>query len=194
MGIQFNTMSIKSGLLVFFIFSIFTLSGCLNKNNVEDPISPEEFLQNALQNVDQTKLASDLAVIDDSLEMWDLTPMILIEPKGVRYTIDEAGPADAVKPTLSNIIKINYTAKFLSTGEVFDTSDNLQAKYLESYLYGLILGFQTTMPLIQKGTKATLYIPSGYGYGTIDLKDANGNITIPKNSNLIFEIELLDVR
>ncbi len=193
MRIQLNTLSIKSGLFVFFILSIFILSGCLNKN-VEDPITPEEFLKNALEVVDKTKLASDLTVIDDSLEMWDITPMVFIEPKGVRYTIDEAGPVDAVKPTLSSIIKFKYTGKFLKTGVVFDTSENTSAKFVESYLYGLIIGFQTTLPLLTKGTKATLYIPSGYGYGAFDRTNDLGVVVIPKNSNLIFEIEIIDVR
>lgn len=194
MRIQLNTMSIKSGLFVFFILSIFLLSGCLNNNNVEDPITPEQFLENALKEVDQTKLASDLTVIDDSLEMWDITPNILIEPKGVRYTIDEAGPIDGTKPTLSSIIKFKYTGKLLSTGAVFDTSENSTDKFVEAYLYGLIIGFQTTAPLLTKGTKATLYIPSGYGYGSVDRTNNQGVVVIPKNSNLIFEIELLDVR
>jgi FKBP-type peptidyl-prolyl cis-trans isomerase len=194
MRVQLNAVSIKSGLFVFFILSIFLLSGCLNNNNVEDPISPEEFLQNAIQDVDQTRLASDLTTIDDSLDMWDITPSIFIEPKGVRYTIDEAGPVDAVKPALGNIIKFKYTGKLLSTGEVFDTSDNATDKFVESYLYNLIIGFQTTLPLLTKGTKATLYIPSGYGYGATDRTNGSGVVVIPKNSNLIFEIELLDVR
>jgi len=152
MRVQLNTMSIKSGFFVFFICLILLLTGCLNKNNVEDPISPEEFLQKAIQDVDKTRLASDLTVIDDSLEMWDLTPLVFTEPKGVRYTIDEAGPVDAAKPALSNIIKFKYTGKLLSTGEVFDTSENATDKFVESYLYGLIIGFQTTLPLLTKGT------------------------------------------
>jgi FKBP-type peptidyl-prolyl cis-trans isomerase len=194
MRVQLNTMSIKSGFFVFFICLILLLTGCLNKNNVEDPISPEEFLQKAIQDVDKTRLASDLTVIDDSLEMWDLTPLVFTEPKGVRYTIDEAGPVDAAKPALSNIIKFKYTGKLLSTGEVFDTSENATDKFVESYLYGLIIGFQTTLPLLTKGTKATLYIPSGYGYGASDRTNNQGAVVIPKNSNLIFEVELLDVR
>ncbi len=194
MRIQLNTMSIKGSLFGFFILSLLFLSGCLNNDNVQDILTPEEFLEDAIQKVDQTKLASDLQVIDDSLEMWDITPMIFIEPKGVRYTIDEAGPIDAVKPTLSNIIKFKYTGKLLKTGEVFDTSENTADKFIESYLYGLIIGFQTTVPLLTKGTKATLYIPSGYGYGPTDRTDNQGVVVIPKNSNLIFEIELLDVR
>lgn len=195
MKIQLNTPTVKSGLSVFFILSIFLLSGCLNNSNVEDPISPEEFLANALQEVNQTQLFSDLSVIDDSLVMWGITPKVLKDnQEAVRYTIDEAGSIDAVKPTLSNIIKFKYTGKFLKTGEVFDSSEDTADKFVESYLYGLIIGFQTTLPLLTKGTKATLYIPSGYGYGPNDLKDVNGAVVIPKNSNLIFEIELLDVR
>jgi FKBP-type peptidyl-prolyl cis-trans isomerase len=193
MKIQLSALSIKGALFVLVLASTLLFSGCLN-NNVEDPITPEQFLGDELKKVDQTKLASDLTVIDDSLDMWDITPQVIIEPKGVRYTIDEPGLVDGAKPTLSSIVKFKYTAKLLSTGATFDTSDNLTNKYLETYLYGLIIGFQTTMPNLRKGAKATLYIPSGYAYGTVDLKNADGLIIVPKNSNIIFEIELLDVR
>jgi FKBP-type peptidyl-prolyl cis-trans isomerase len=195
MRFKLNMLSIKSGLLGFLILSLLLLSGCLNNDNVQDVISPEEFLEDAIQKIDQTKLSSDLSVIDDSLVMWAITPKVLKDNKEVvRYTIDEAGPVDAVKPALSNIIKFKYTGKLLSTGEVFDTSDNATDKFVESYLYNLIIGFQTTLPLLTKGTKATLYIPSGYGYGATDRTNGSGVVVIPKNSNLIFEIELLDVR
>jgi hypothetical protein len=195
MRIQLNAMSIKVGLFGFFILSLLLLSGCLNNDNVEDPISPEEFLEESIQKVDKTKLSSDLSVIDDSLVMWGLTPKVLKDSKeAVRYIIDEAGSVDAVKPTLSNIIKFKYTGKLLSTGEVFDTSENTTNKFVESYLYNLIIGFQTTIPLLTNGTKATLYIPSGYGYGVTDRTNGAGVVVIPKNSNLIFEVELLEVR
>lgn len=184
--------ALKAGILPLFVVSLFLLSSCLKSN--ENLQTPEEFLDQVLNNVDKTKLAADLAVIDDSLERWDLTPEILIEPKGVRYKIDTLGDAGGAKPVLSNIIKIKYTGKFLSTGETFDSSDSLATKYLESFGYGLIVGIQTTLPLLTKGTTATLYIPSGYGYGATDLKNTNGDIIIPKNSNLIFQIKLLDVR
>jgi FKBP-type peptidyl-prolyl cis-trans isomerase len=40
-----------------------------------------------------------------------------------------------------------------------------------------------------------LYIPSGLGYGPNDVKNQNtGDIVIPKNSNLIFEIQLDNVQ
>lgn len=191
MKTQLNQI-IKGSTLSLFVASLFLFSGCLK--TVEDIQTPEEFLAQVLAGINKTQLATELAVIDDSLEMWDLTPDILMEPNGVRYKIETPGSAGGAKPTLSNIIKIKYTGKLLTTGEIFDTSENLAAKYFESYLYNLITGIQTTMPFISKGSVVTLYIPSVYGYGTTDVNDANGNILIPKNSNLIFEIELLDVR
>jgi len=183
---------INGSILSLVVASLLLFSGCLK--SAEDPQTPQQYLNEVLASINKTQLAADLAIIDDSLEVFGFTPDILIEPNGVRYKIETAGPAEGLKPTLNNIIKIKYTGKLLSTGETFDTSENLPAKYLETFLYGLITGFQTTMPLLVKGTKATLYIPSGYGYGATDVRNQAGAIIIPKNSNLIFEVELLDVR
>jgi len=182
----------RGGLLSLSFATLFFFSGCLK--SAEDLQTPEEYLVQLLASVNKTQLAAELAVIDDSLDVWDLSQDILIEPNGVRYKIDTLGPADGIKPKLNNLIKIEYTGKLLSTGETFDTSKNLSDKFLESYLYALIPGIQTTLPFISEGTFVTLYIPSVYAYGSTDLKDANDNIVIPKNSNLIFEIKLLDVR
>lgn len=172
---------------VLLIIAAMLFSGCLKS---EDPITPEEALDQALAGVNQTQLATDLDIIDDSLARWNLTSSALQEPKGVRYTIQTLGTGP--KPTLGSIITVKYKAILLKNGRAgaaFDESDNLQFN-----LYGLIVGFQTTLPLLPKGTVATLYVPSGYAYGPVDLKNNAGTIIVPKNSNLIFEIELLDVQ
>lgn len=172
---------------VLLVLAATLFSGCLKS---EDPISPEDALAQALASVNQTQLTTDLGIIDDSLERWNLSSSVLEEPEGVRYTIQSLGTGP--KPTLSSIITVKYKAILLKDGregEPFDESDNLQFN-----LYGLIIGFQTTVPLLPKGTKATLYVPSGYAYGPTDVKDNSGKIVVPKNSNLIFEIELVDVQ
>lgn len=158
-------------------------SGCLE---TVEPMSPEDNLKQELANVDKTQLAIDFKIIDDSLARWGLTPVILKEPNGVRYEVKTLGPG--VKPVLRNKIRIKYSGRLLSTGKVFDSSASA-----DFYLYQLVTGFQTTMPLIPKGSVVTLYIPSGYGYGPFDFRDNAGNILIPKNSNLIFEVELIDI-
>ncbi len=162
---------------------ILMFSGCLE--NVE-PMTPEDNLKQELANVSKAQLEIDFKIIDDSLARWGLTPVILKEPNGVRYEVKTMG--SGVKPTLSNRIKIKYSGRLLSTGKIFDS--NASADF---YLSNLVTGFQTTMPLIPKGSVVTLYIPSGYGYGPNDYIDNLGNVLIPKNSNLIFDVELLDV-
>ncbi|MCU0369158.1 MAG: FKBP-type peptidyl-prolyl cis-trans isomerase [Cyclobacteriaceae bacterium] len=56
-----------------------------------------------------------------------------------------------------------------------------------NYLYA----FQVGLPKLPEGSKATLYIPSGLGFGTDAL--TSGGITVPANSNLIYEVELVKV-
>jgi len=80
---------------------------------------------------------------------------------------------------------VNYTGRLLSNGNIFDSS----AAPVQFPLTNLILGWQIGFPLMPKGSIATLYIPSGYGYGS------NGaGASIPPNANLIFNVELINFR
>ncbi|WP_339792361.1 MAG: FKBP-type peptidyl-prolyl cis-trans isomerase [Imperialibacter sp.] len=180
--VQNRTFALRVNILLAAF--IFLFSGC----NKEEPetLTAQDLLDDALKNVDQTQLQADMKVIDDSLAMWGLTDVILTEPQGVRYKIDALGNGE--KPILENVVWIKYSGKLLSTGEEFDAGDKL-----ETYLYRLIAGFQTTLPLIPNGSTITLYIPSGLGYGPNDVRDNSGKVAIPKNSNLIFDIELFGV-
>jgi FKBP-type peptidyl-prolyl cis-trans isomerase len=180
--VQNRTFALSANILLAAFFFLF--SGC-NKE-VAETLTAQDLLDGALKNVDQAQLQADLKVIDDSLAMWGLTDVILTEPQGVRYKIDALGNGE--KPILENVVWIKYSGKLLSTGEEFDAGDKL-----ETYLYRLIAGFQTTLPLIPNGSTITLYIPSGLGYGSNDVLDNSGKVAIPKNSNLIFDIELFGV-
>ncbi len=150
-----------------------------------DPLTPQEALDQQINNVNKTQLEADLKVIDDSLARWSITASK--EPYGVRYVLQTEGTG--TKPALDNVVVAKYTGRLLKTGAVFAPTDTINIR-----LYDLIVGWQTTMPLIPKGSKVTLYIPSGYGYGSVDIRDNQGAVLIPRNSNLIFDIELLDVK
>jgi FKBP-type peptidyl-prolyl cis-trans isomerase len=54
--------------------------------------------------------------------------------------------------------------------------------------YNLIEGWQIGLQLVNKGSKVTLYIPSGLAYGTTGSADG----TIASNTNIVFDIDLLD--
>lgn len=172
----------KRGIFTVMLISLVVLSGCLPDAEL---LTPEKALADQIENVNKVQLEKDLKIIDDTLARRSITP--LKETNGVRYVVDLAGTGS--KPTLSSQITAKYTGKIFSSGKVFAPTDTLTIR-----LYDLIIGWQTTVPLISSGSKFTLYIPSGYGYGTVDVRDNNTNeILIPKNSNLIFEIELLKV-
>jgi FKBP-type peptidyl-prolyl cis-trans isomerase FkpA len=165
----------------------FVLTSCLDSD-----YTPPDYNAKLTENlalVNQTKLASDKEVIDDSLALWGVTG-VQIEPRaGVRYTIQELGTGP--KPLLESVIVVKYKAKFLKDGPngvPFDDNDELQIN-----LFSLILGWQTTLPLIPQGSKVTLYVPSGLAYGPEDIRNNNGDIVVPKDSNLVFEVELLGV-
>ncbi|MCJ2183952.1 FKBP-type peptidyl-prolyl cis-trans isomerase [Novosphingobium sp. 1949] len=85
-------------------------------------------------------------------------------------------------PTVDDMVLINYKGT-LPDGKVFD-----QAKQVPMELGGVIPGFATALEKMQRGGKYTVKIPSELAYGD----HAQG--PIPANTDLTFEIELLDFR
>lgn len=104
-------------------------------------------------------------------------------PSGLYYMMKVEGTG--ISPTVSSTVEVKYTG-YLLDGTVFDQTAT--GKSFISSLSGLITGWQIGIPLIKKGGKATLYIPSALGYGSRAMGP------IPANSILIFDIELIDVK
>lgn len=102
---------------------------------------------------------------------------------GFFYKITQAGTGQSIV-NLCSKITIKYTGK-LTNGTVFDqTAAGATANFT---LGQLIVGWQKGIPLISSGGKITLYIPPSLGYGS------SPSGTIPANSILIFDIELIGV-
>jgi len=129
-----------------------------------------------------SKLASDIAAIDTYLA----TNEIVAEyDSGIHYVITEVGLGAA--PSLYSQIKISFKGKLLSDGSEFINEITMPSATFSSrvvnYPHGVLLGLQ----LMNEGGKATFYVPSGLAYGS------RSNPGVPANSNIIFEIELLEV-
>jgi len=108
-------------------------------------------------------------------------------PAGFYYSIQNPGTGtDSVE--LCHQIFINYKGK-LANNSVFD-----EGKGSFFVLGALIEGWRKGIPLIKKGGKITLYIPPSLGYGSNPVENGSGQVIIPANSMLIFDIELLDHR
>ena len=125
------------------------------------------------------QLQKDIAEIDAYLAGKGITATN--DPSGLRYVITSAGTG--VKPTPDASVSVKYTARFLSTNQIFDQTTNGVVLALNT----LIEGWRIGVPLMTKGSKFTLYVPSGLAYGSL-----GAGSSVPRNANLIFDIELLD--
>ena len=109
---------------------------------------------------------------------------------GLYYTISKEGTGNKAMP--GDLLKVNYTGKLLN-GNKFDSNTDTAFKHVEPFEVkigkGMVIkGWDEGMCLFNKGTKATLYIPSGLAYGAQDRSPQ-----IPANSVLIFDVELVDI-
>ena len=98
-----------------------------------------------------------------------------IHPSGILYQI--ITPGDTAKPDLCTSLTMTYTGK-LMTGIQFDKGT------ITYPLKDLIVGWQIAVPLIGKGGKIKMVIPSSLAYGP------NANGSIPANSPLYFEMSI----
>lgn len=96
-------------------------------------------------------------------------------------------PGKGVQPQAGQNVKVHYTGKLLD-GTVFDSS--VERGEPISFALGMgqvIPGWDEGIALMKKGEKGVLYIPAKLGYG------GHNAGPIPPYSNLIFEVELVDI-
>ncbi len=108
---------------------------------------------------------------------------------GMYYQVKTAG--SGISPTPCSYVSVYYKG-YLTNGTIFDQTTGTTAASFP--LATLIAGWKAGMPLIQKGGVITLFIPPTLGYGAQEQKDRNGNVVIPANSIIIFDIQLLDTQ
>ncbi|MBK7128691.1 MAG: FKBP-type peptidyl-prolyl cis-trans isomerase [Crocinitomicaceae bacterium] len=106
---------------------------------------------------------------------------------GMYVVTDNPGEGED-RPNLNHEVTIFYKG-YLLDGTQFDGTDTEPATFP---LSNLIAGWQLGIPMFGKGGKGKLIIPAGLAYGPDDYLDQNGEVLIPGNSTLMFEIELID--
>jgi FKBP-type peptidyl-prolyl cis-trans isomerase FkpA len=102
-------------------------------------------------------------------------------PSGLGYTV--LRPAEGPKPTADDTVLINYIGYLASTGEAFD--QNMHAPLPVGQV---IPGFSEGLQMVAKTGIIRLCVPAALGYGA----EATG--PIPANSDLVFQVELLDFK
>jgi FKBP-type peptidyl-prolyl cis-trans isomerase FkpA len=102
-------------------------------------------------------------------------------PSGLGYRQLKAGTG--AKPSATDFVAVAYIGYLRSNGSVFD--QNAMGVF---QLTGVVSGFSEGILQMNKGAIYRLCIPAKLGYGTQDQD------TIPANSNLGFQVELLDFK
>ena len=103
---------------------------------------------------------------------------------GLQYKVIKAGTGN--KPLASDKVKVHYSGRLLS-GKVFDSSYE-RGEPISFGVNRVIKGWQEALQLMKVGAKWEVFIPSDLAYGE---QGAGGSI--PPNSVLIFEVELLAI-
>lgn len=128
----------------------------------------------------EKQLAVDDALIKDFIAKNSI--VALKHSSGIYYQIIAPGTGN-VNYTGATQVTVNYEGKLLS-GSVFDKSTSAVTFSLGQ----LISGWQIGIPLIQKGGKIRLIIPSTLAYMN------QARVGIPANSVLDFTIELINAQ
>jgi len=152
-----NKFKFTSSILILSLIVI--LCGC-NSPDIADP---------------QQQLLTEINAIDAQLTS---TPDVLKHISGIRFVIHELGDGLPASFYLDPVVDVDYVGKLFTNGSIFDqgTSDTRKVS-------GFITGWQIALSTLPVGSKATVYIPSYYGYGS------SGQGSIPPNSTLVFDMD-----
>jgi FKBP-type peptidyl-prolyl cis-trans isomerase FkpA len=174
-----QTLFMKTFLFLSFLsISLFAMESCKKStdnscgypvSNVIAPLSEQQNLQ-------------------DSLTAHGI--QATMAPSGFFYKITAPG-SGASATSLCSTVAVFYRAGFFN-GKGFDSTGSGSPAIFQ--LGQVIAGWQKALPLISKSGQMTLYIPPSLGYGAQDVKDSSGNVVIPGNSNLVFQVVLVDVQ
>jgi len=144
----------------------------------------------SIQTLEQWKKALAEAKLEAErkvLENYLITNNITAAPQasGLYYIETKEGKGE--KSAIGQKVWVHYTGKLLD-GTVFDSS--IERGMPTPFQIGIgkvIKGWDEGIPMMKKGGKALLLIPSylAYGEGSVGI--------IPANSPLLFEVELVDI-
>ncbi|WP_373486677.1 FKBP-type peptidyl-prolyl cis-trans isomerase [Blastomonas sp.] len=101
--------------------------------------------------------------------------------------IKELVKGEGASPTDADVTLINYEGRLVDES-VFDANDRVPMP-----VAGSIPGFSEALKRMQRGGKYRLWIPPELGYGAEEKANPQtGEVVIPANSLLIFDVELVE--
>jgi FKBP-type peptidyl-prolyl cis-trans isomerase FkpA len=137
----------------------------------------------------KSQFTYDTTAINNYVTSKGLT--VTKDPTGIRYINQLEGTG--ATPTWFSTVKLKSTFTLLTDDtKVVATYDKEPVENFSSFVVDYVHGMQVALMKMKEGGKMRVIIPSGLGFG-IDNATDNGKVVIPANSNLIVDIELIEV-
>lgn len=96
---------------------------------------------------------------------------------------------DGQKPVKGSMVSVHYTGTLKSNGQKFDSShDRGQPIEFPVGVGRVIPGWDEGILMLSRGARARLIIPANLAYGNMERPG------IPANSDLVFEVEVIDIK
>lgn len=137
-----------------------------------------------LFNLKKEKAASNLKAGTEFLQQNKTRPAVTETASGLQYEILNRGNGN-IQPAATQTVICHYHGSLID-GTVFDSSIS-RGTPARFPLNRVISGWTEALQLMTVGSKWKIFLPPHLAYG--DRQTG----TIPPNSTLIFEVELLDV-
>lgn len=161
--------------------------------NITDKAGYEKYMGDLEAKMKEDRLASmqKLPAIEELVKntIKDYTSGTLkpqATESGLKYHIVAEGEGEKAKDGQS--VKVQYYGA-LTNGDQFDNSFTRGQAFDFTLGQGMVIkGWDEGLKLMNKGTKAFLFIPAELGYGD------QAQAQIPANSELVFYIELEDIK
>lgn len=109
---------------------------------------------------------------------------VVTTDSGLQYEILQSGNGDS--PTSDSVVKTHYHGTLID-GTVFDSSVD-RGQPVEFAVDQVIPGWTEALQLMKVGDKWRLYVPAELGYG-----EYSPGPSIPPNSTLVFDVELVEI-
>jgi FKBP-type peptidyl-prolyl cis-trans isomerase len=168
------------------------LSGMVDSINSEAKLTDEEMFaaiqifQERMAAEAEAALTGNLASSAEFLAVNAAQEGVISLSSGLQYLVLSSGPTDGESPTTSDSVLAHYHGTLID-GTVFDSSVD-RGEPVEFGVTQVISGWTEALQLMKIGDKWRLFLPPELAYG-----EQSPTPTIPPNSALIFEVELLEV-
>ncbi|HEY8402189.1 MAG TPA: FKBP-type peptidyl-prolyl cis-trans isomerase [Cytophagaceae bacterium] len=147
------------------------------KKEVDEEMARQEEFRNQIME----QYVQDTTTIAQYLDKNNIRAKKTIN--GIYYVVHKKGDGMSIQP--GDSVNIHYTGKLMD-GTVFDSSKDRGPLPVNVGMGEVIRGWDEGLMYLNKGDKATIYIPSALAYGPYEQPG------IPANSTLVFDIEIMN--